>query len=649
MAGTLAFVEGAVTVPGMNAEWGSVKAKDITASFDLASFSGQLATEVSVKAAGKSLVAPTSISIEKLESDSDGAGGEEKSFIPSAIAVKLDVDNMTGDLLKKYVPIHLVMEKTDEHLSLKSDEALGLSAILHNSGTLSVSVDEKKPLHFNLTGNVKGQYLNLVLTKLFCDIPKLAVFVDTSMLSVYSGILTGQAVVSGIASDPNIDGSIVFSNLDFIVPMFVDNHITAEQMLVTMVQNKIDVSDTLFRIKDGIMQLGVSVVLDRLHLDSLDVAVATEKDGIPVNIKLPLVSLKGRTAVDTHILYGDNSFNVQGSVSLENSEITVMADIGTLGLATLTGKNDEEKAEEVEVESSGLAEKLKMNIDLNLLIGQKVNFLINPLIRGLVAPDTPIHFTMDTSSSQWAVEGDVALRGGEVFYFSRNFYLKEGRLTLNESQTKFDPILTVRAETRERDENGNSVTITLAAQNQPLSQFNPTFTASPAKSEKEIMEMLGQILTGDSSSVGSFAVTAGDFVTQTLILRKVEKGLRDLLNFDIFSIRTSLLQNAITQSMSSSKSKNAAFGNYFDNTTVYIGKYFGNSVYVDGLLRWTYDENDVLFNDSDNGGLVFQPEFGLELMAPFANIRWQFAPEMGQLQQSWVPATSVTLSWRFSF
>ncbi|MBO4385494.1 MAG: translocation/assembly module TamB domain-containing protein [Treponema sp.] len=651
-SGTLAFVEGAFTIPGMSVDWGSISARNITASFDLAAFSGQMAVDLSLKAAGKKLFAPASITIEKLGEDEEG---EDKPLIPSSISVKLDVDKMSGDLLKKYVPIHLELEKTPEHVSVKSDESLGLSAILHESGTLNVSVDEKKPLHFNLSGNIKGNYLNLVLTNLFCDIPKLAVFLDNSMLSVYSGVLNGQAVISGLSSDPNIDGSIVFSNLDFILPMFVDNHITAEQMLVTMVQNKIDVSDTIFRIKDGVMQLGVSVILDRLHLDSLDVAVATEKDGIPVNVKLPLVTLKGRTAVDTHILYGDNSFNLQGSVSLENSEITVMEDFGTLGLSTLTSKKDEgknkdkEKEEaESEAESSGLAEKLKMNIDLNLFIGQKVNFLINPLVRGLVAPGTPIHFTMDTSTNQWAVEGDVALRGGEVFYFSRNFYLKEGRITLNETQAKFDPILTVRAETRERDDNGNSIMITLAAQNQPLSQFNPTFTASPAKSEKEIMEMLGQILTGDSSSMGTFAVTAGDFVTQTLILRKVEKGLRDLLNFDIFSIRTSLLQNAITQNMSS-QSKNTTFGNYFDNTTVYIGKYFGNSVYVDGLLRWTYDENDVLFNDSEDGGLVFQPEFGLELMAPFANIRWQFAPEMGQLQESWVPATSVTLSWRFSF
>ncbi|MBP5696350.1 MAG: hypothetical protein J6X11_06870, partial [Treponema sp.] len=333
--GSAAFVEGALTVPAMSVNWGNIKASNITASFDVSSFSGQLGADLSAKIAGKDLFAQTTFIIEGIKNAEDE---ENKSFVPSSILVNLDIEKMSGDLLKKYVPVHLFMEKTPDYLSLKSDDSLGLSAVLYNAGTLNVSVDESKPLHFNLSGNVKGNYLNLILSKLYCDLPTLALFVDTSLLSVYSGVLNGQAVISGLSSDPNIDGSIEFSNLDFMIPMFVDNHIKTEQMLVTMVQNKIDVSDTLFEIKDGVMQVGVSVVLDRLHLDSLDVAVVTEKDGIPVNVKLPLVTLKGRTAIDTHILYGDNSFNLQGSVSLENSELTVMEDLGRQGLAILTGK-----------------------------------------------------------------------------------------------------------------------------------------------------------------------------------------------------------------------------------------------------------------------------------------------------------------------
>ena len=66
-------------------------------------------------------------------------------------------------------------------------------------------------------------------------------------------------------------------------------------------------------------------------------------------------------------------------------------------------------------------------------------------------------------------------------------------------------------------------------------------------------------------------------------------------------------------------------------------------------MHWTFDETKADLSDSAGGGLVFQPEVGLELEAPFANIRWSFAPDLGTLQQSWVQSTSITLSWRLTF
>lgn len=658
-SGNINFMEGNVSIPSMSADWGPVKADAIQCEFNLHDFKGNAGTEINLEAAGKKLKIPLKLKVfspQKEDEFSEDEAEQKKKLIPDDITLELSAEGISGNILKKYVPINLTVEKSLNGIKAFSDEILGLNAEYNSSGALSVSVDNNKPFHFNLNGNLKGKYLNLVLTNLYADLPNLASFVDTSLVSVHHGVLTGQAVVSGISSDPNIDGTISVSNLDVNVPMIANHHIVCPSLLVTMVQNRIEIPDTSFKIKDGELVAGASIALDRLRLDSLDVALLTGSSGIPLSVKLPIVTFEGRTSVDTHILYEENSFNMQGSVSLENSEITVLENIGEVGLSALSTskeekqtKKEQKKQKEAEDAAASLAEKLKLNVDLNLMIGKKVNFLINPLLRGLVAPNTPIHLTVDSANRMWAVEGDVALRGGEVFYFSRNFYLKEGRITLNENQNKFDPVLTIRAETRERDSNGETVTIVMEAQKQLLSQFSPKFTASPAKSENEIMEMLGQILTGDSSSAASFAVTAGDFVTQTLVLRKIEKGLRDFLNFDIFSVRTSLLQNAITQNMLQDSSKKVTLGNYFDNTTVYIGKYFGNDVYVDGLLRWSYDENEALLEDSANQGLVFQPELGLEFTAPFANIRWQFAPEMGELQKSWVPATSVTLSWRFTF
>ena len=136
-------------------------------------------------------------------------------------------------------------------------------------------------------------------------------------------------------------------------------------------------------------------------------------------------------------------------------------------------------------------------------------------------------------------------------------------------------------------------------------------------------------------------------------MRKVENTLRDLFNFDIFSIRTMVLQNAMKQSLrlnsESDRTNSVTFGNFFDNSTVYIGKYFSSELYTDALLHWTYDKNRIN-DDTTTGGLVFQPEIGLELDSPYVKIRWSIDPDMDSIRNNlWIPTAAVTLSWKFSF
>ena len=94
--------------------------------------------------------------------------------------------------------------------------------------------------------------------------------------------------------------------------------------------------------------------------------------------------------------------------------------------------------------------------------------------------------------------------------------------------------------------------------------------------------------------------------------------------------------------------KELTLSNFLDNTTVYIGKYFGSSIYADALLHFAYDESKIL-NGESVSGLVFQPEIGLEMDSPFGTIRWSLAPEIGSTQHLWVPASSISLSWKFTF
>ena len=190
----------------------------------------------------------------------------------------------------------------------------------------------------------------------------------------------------------------------------------------------------------------------------------------------------------------------------------------------------------------------------------------------------------------------------------------------------------------------------MSANNQPLSIFNPVITSSPARSEREIMELLGQVVSADAENARDVVISGGDYIVQATVIRSIENTLRELGNFDIFSIRTNVLQNAVRQTMEqNSKNQQITFGNFFDNSTVYIGKYFGSSMYFDALMHWTYDETKKS-DDSGVNGIVFQPEFGFEMASPYVNIRLGLAPVIEAMKKSmWIPSTSVTLSWKYSF
>jgi hypothetical protein len=114
----------------------------------------------------------------------------------------------------------------------------------------------------------------------------------------------------------------------------------------------------------------------------------------------------------------------------------------------------------------------------------------------------------------------------------------------------------------------------------------------------------------------------------------------------MLSIRTRIIQNAVISGagglgQSAPVDRNRV-GNYFDNTTVSIGKYIGQDMFMHGTLAVKYDENRQTF-----GGLKLEPDIGIDWQTPYFNIRWSFFPYSPQ--NWWVNDHSVTLSWSKSY
>jgi hypothetical protein len=295
-------------------------------------------------------------------------------------------------------------------------------------------------------------------------------------------------------------------------------------------------------------------------------------------------------------------------------------------------------SDEMEGEFSGDSRAV---VDLMISTGPVVEFFYPdskfPILRANADMGTKLHVTVDTLTKHYSLTSDIKIRGGEIFYFERNFYIRSGLLVFRENELRFAPRLTARAETRDRNEDG-PVTISLLVDNAPLFDFTARFESSPSLSQMEILALMGQNITGGTQTGENTSRfqremalinSTADILAQFTFGRLVERQIRNFLQLDMFSFRTQVLQNLLFRStglMQQPVDRNG-WVNYFDNTTVFGGKYIGPDMFVQGMLSMRYDANKTTL-----GGMSFQPDIGLELQGPVFNnynfrIRWDFVPE----------------------
>ena len=123
----------------------------------------------------------------------------------------------------------------------------------------------------------------------------------------------------------------------------------------------------------------------------------------------------------------------------------------------------------------------------NVRFGRRVHIFFPssdfPVISGFSDPSSRLAIRYDQSSEDFSLKGAVALRGGQVFYIQRNFFLKNGKIVFNEGTDRFEPRVTLLAELRDSNDAG-PVTITLRADNAPLSTFKPRLSSDPAMTDR---------------------------------------------------------------------------------------------------------------------------------------------------------------------
>lgn len=310
----------------------------------------------------------------------------------------------------------------------------------------------------------------------------------------------------------------------------------------------------------------------------------------------------------------------------------------------------------------GAASKFDFNLNLKKNVSIVYPLGPNPILTAYPAENQQIRF-YSTSDGGFSASGSLELRAGEIYYFQKSFFIREGDITFRDTDgAGFEPTVNLRAQLRDFDSSGDKVDIYLVLREARLDNFNPSFESSPAKDLNEIMSILGQSIINSESgqsnlgSVVSLVSTGVDVLSRigyiTTSDDSLQKSIRNSLNLDTFSLHTNIIENLVYDAVvfsDDSRADVSPLARYLDGTTLYVGKYLTPDLYLEALAHFAAQRN----NTEDDGSfltddLTLDVEVSLEWENPLCTVTFFTQPDNLNFYEVF-DNIGFTLSKRFVF
>jgi hypothetical protein len=570
----------------------------------------------------------------------------------------LSIQNISLDTIRAQQPFNFVFSRNRTQMSLSGGPGDMLRLHVSDNKVFYAAFSNPAPFRGSVVGTISGNTIDAQTSDLYVDLASLWRFIPKKdVINVPGGFAEVSMEIRGSLGDPEFFGTARANSLRLSVPQYLRADIEPVPATITLEGNEMHFGPIPARVGSGAGMATGSFRFDRWvpNIFTLDIQVPDETP-IPFGVDIAGIMAEGDASGHLILSMEDMVLRVSGDLVGNNAEINLKRQEGSDLFAM-----DTQRAF-LRPQESSETRRIPTVADLRITTGPKVEFVYPsrdfPVIRANVDAGTGLGITADTQSGRFTVEGDVDIRSGEIFYFQRSFYIKEGILSFKESDIRFDPQISARAETRDRTAEG-AVTVSMIVDSSPLISFTPRFESNPPLSQFEILSLLGQNVTGASSSEDSnesireMVMAGGDFLTQFYAVRRVERAIRDFIHMDMFSIRTQALQNVLFLATGLQEPVDRiGVGNYFDNTTVFLGKYFGPDIFGQAMFSFRYDENRTTFGEiSQDGftlgaGLSLEANLGLEINGPLFDIQFNIAPRY--MDPRIVEGISLTLLWKRS-
>lgn len=498
----------------------------------------------------------------------------------------------------------------------------------NTSNYIDLHVDKDLLFGIDLIGYL-GSNLDLYASNLYIPLPIITQFTDLLVFGINEATITGNLLIKGNAKDPQLYGMLYCQHFEMWLSYLPQQTLSIKNIAISAQDHSITIANTPVvghsnldgRFIDA--TVSVSLFIDNLSIESLEV-ITNLNNSIDLWVPLPL---------------GTSDFEIRGDATgllvygIKNGKPYLECD--AIASNMLIDFDIEDKQAWI------YALATPIDLDINLTIGNDVEFCYpqknTAFIDFTLTEGESAHFTFDSDTRSITTDGSLAFKTGQVYYFQNDFYITEGSLDLNRKKdgtTKSDELsftLNLNAKIKDYDSSGNKVEINLILQNATLDNISPRFTSTPNMSENEILSLLGQTILPSSTfsqtvsvaSVASLAVAATDAISRLGIIESnsnysLTATIRDSLGFDIFSLRSNLLQNIIIDALPgdvAGKTDISLLSKYLDGTSLFAGKYLANGVFAQMSFRLKSEKNsnkNIDYGHFLSKDLILDMEFSVD-------------------------------------
>ena len=520
-----------------------------------------------------------------------------------------------------------------------------ITGFFGRDGRFRFGLTEPLPIRLNIEGLIDDEEIEMDILDIDVDASGLQRLLALGILRFTDGRLEGALRLAGPLNDPNFYGTVYATDVSAWLD-FVPDQLESPGGSLVFEGKQFRIYPFRAYSVDSSATVEVDIALSQWIPRNVQVSIETPQEDDRIHVAYNFNRLvvdgftQGSLLVGIQLDVSDvtkNRLNIDGTINVPEGTLSIIPrdQLVPDQLGTVVQRRQE------------------VRLDLDFTSGYRVAFLWPsgdfPIIRAVASEGEQLHLTTGDVSYTFDLEGDIALRSGDIFYFDRSFYIREGSIIFKENERGFDPIISARSEIRELSDTG-PVSVFLVIDEGRLSNLVPQLQSNPPLTSREIAAVLsGNIYDDRSSGLSNTLRISGDLITRFTIINDLERNLRETLGLDILSLRTQIFQNILLERLNlerdSSTDSLASLDSYLNNTSLFIGKYLGPNLFLQTLV--SLRAADPIAGSTATQPLEFSAEVGLEMQTPLFLLQWRVFPQ--DIQTLFLLDNTFSLLWDVTY